>query len=147
MKKIFLIFLLSSLLSLTGCGIVEFVNELGGNNSISDVVITETEWCDIEWDQLEFLIDLEEDVLEEIKPIETREDAIAVGTKIIKKIQQKGRYPGYELVSVCHYTEDNVWLFEYAVNANIKNAIDNGGLLIAVNGTEGRLIKAWCTEN
>ena len=138
--------MLSFLLSLTGCGIVEFVHGLGGGSFMSDVIITERERYDIEWDQLEFPINLEEDVLGEIKPIETREDAIAAGTKIINNIQQKGRYPGYALVSIRHSIEDNIWLFEYALNVDVEDFIDNGGLYVAVNGIEGRLIKAWVTE-
>ena len=67
---------------------------------MEDVYITEIEWCGIEWDQIQFPIDLSEDVLKEIKPIETNQIATEVATSIIEKLHEKGKFSEYTLISI-----------------------------------------------
>ena len=64
MKKILPLMLL--LFFLVGCSNVSNSSKLNVDDIMEDVYITEIDWCGIEWDQIQFPIDLREDVLEEI---------------------------------------------------------------------------------
>ena len=50
--------------------------------------------CGTEWEQIQFPIDLNEDVLEEIKPIETDRSAIEVAAAIIEKLHERREFYG-----------------------------------------------------
>ena len=147
MKKILPLMLL--LFFLVGCSNVSNSSELNVDDIMEDVYITEIDWCGIEWDQIQFPIDLREDVLEEIKPIETTQIAIEVATTIIEKLHEKGKLSEYTLISIVHSTEDNVWRFEYSIdqrNKDIDHLVDCGCLYVAMDGKEGSVIKAWLEE-
>ena len=146
MKKLFVIVLL---LFLVGCGNISNNDGINKDDFMSDVVITKIERCSVDWDQIQFSINLDENVLEEIKPIETNQTAIEVGTKIIEKLHEKGDFSEYVLLSIVYSTEDNVWQFEYSLdqrNVDNKELIDCGGLYVAIDGNKGTLIKAWLME-
>ena len=116
---------------------------------MSDVSIVEIDRCSTEWDQIQFPVNLNEDVLEEIKPIETNKAAITVGTKIIEKLHKKAKYAEYVLIGIVHFTENNIWQFEYSLdqrNVGVEDLIDCGGLYVVIDGNEGTLIKSWVTE-
>lgn len=92
---------------------------------------------------------LREDILKEIKPIETNQIATEVATSIIEKLHEKGKFSEYTLISIVHSTEDNVWRFEYSIdqrNKAIDHLVDCGCLYVAMDGKEGRVIKAWLEE-
>ena len=61
MKKILPLMLL--LFFLVGCSNASNSSKLNEDDIMEDVYITEIEWCGIEWDQIQFPIDLSEDVL------------------------------------------------------------------------------------
>ena len=149
MKKILVLMLL--LLLLVGCSNVSNNNNPSKNDSMdnTDITIEETEWCDIDWDQIEFPIDLKIDALKEIKPIDTNQRAINIGTRIIEELHRKGKYPEFTLCTIVHSTKDNVWRFDYSIdqrNTDIDNLIECGVLYVAIDGNNGELIKAWITE-
>ena len=64
MKKILPLMLL--LFFLVGCSNASNSSKLNEDDIMEDDYITEIEWCGIEWDQIQFPIDLCEDILKEI---------------------------------------------------------------------------------
>lgn len=147
MKKIVVVLVL--LLSLVGCNSNSNNNVINKDDFMSDISIIEIDSYNMEWDQIQFAINLDEDVLEVIKPIETNQKAIEVGTKIIEQFHKKGKFFEYVLISIVHYVDDDIWQFEYSLdqrNVDVKDLIDCGGLYIAIDGNEGALIQAWITE-
>ena len=147
MRKILpLIFLLFLLF---GCSNASNSNNPKEKDIMEDIYITEIEWCNVEWEQIQFPIDLNKDVLKGIEPIDTHQIAIDIGTNIIEELHKDGKLSEYTLISIIHSTEDNVWCFEYSIdqrNVNIDNLIDCGCLYIAIDGNKGSLIKAWLDE-
>ena len=144
MKRILSLMLL--LIVFTGCSNAQNSDRPNGDDIMGDVCITEIEWCGTEWEQIQFPIDLNEDVLEEIKPIETDRSAIEVAAAIIEKLHERREFSDYTLISVIHSTEDDVWRFEYSIdqrNMDADDLIDCGCLYVAIDGAEGELIKAW----
>lgn len=147
MRKIFFLMLLTFLL--VGCSTVSNGNDLKGNDVMEDIYFTETERCEIDWNKVQLSIDFKEDVLKKIKPIGTKQIAVAVGKSIIEELHGDGKVPEYNLTSITHSTEDNIWCFEYSTdkpNADINNLIDGGCLYVAINGNNGTLIQAWLEE-
>lgn len=148
MRKILILtFLL--LICFVGCSNDPNSNILNENNIMKDVYITEIESCSIEWDQIQFPIDLNDDVLKEIEPINTNQIAVVIGTNIIEELHRDGKLSEHTLISITHSTEDNVWCFEYSIdqqNVDIDNLIDCECLYVAIDGNEGELIKAWLEE-
>lgn len=116
---------------------------------MEDVYITEIDRFNIEWDQIPFPIDFNEEVLQEIESIGTNKNAVDIGTNIIEEFHRDGKLSEYTLIAITHSTEDNVWCFEYSIdqrNKNIDNLIDCGCLYVAIDGNKGTLIKAWLEE-
>lgn len=124
-------------------------NDSKNDEIIEDIYIGEIEWCGIDWNQIEFPINLNEDVLKEIKPINTKQMAVDIGKKIIDHFHRDGKMPEYTLISIIHSTEDDIWRFDYSIdqrNVDIDKLIDCGGLNVAIDGKKGTLIKAWVEE-
>jgi hypothetical protein len=147
MRKILPLLLL--LFLLVGCSNVSNCNNPKENDIMQDIYFTEIDWCSIEWNQIQCSIDLNEDVLKEIEPIDTHRIAVDIGTKIIEELHRDGKLSEYTLISITHSTEDNVWCFEYSIdqqNVDIDNLIDCGCLYVAIDGNNGVLIKAWLEE-
>lgn len=147
MKKICPLILLLFLLA--GCSNVSNNGKPKENDVMKDIRITETEKCDIEWNQIQFPIDLNEDVLKQIKPIETNQSAVEIAKNIIEELHSEGKLTDYILISITHSTEDNVWYFEYSIdqrNHDVNDLIDCGALYVAIDGNKGSLIKAWLDE-
>lgn len=148
-KEFYLIILLFLFLILVGCDNTLHYNESEENEIVNDVYVNKIEWCNINWDQIEFSIDLDENVLKKIKPIKTTDAAIEVANDIIVEFHQIGKLSEYALISITHSTKDNIWYFEYSVdqrNENIDHLIDCGCLYVAIDGNKGELIKAWVEE-
>ena len=119
------------------------------NDIMEDIRITEIDQFNIEWDQIPFSVDFNEEVLREIELIDTNKNAVKIGTNIIEEIHRDGKLSEYTLIAITHSTEDNVWCFEYSIdqrNNNIDNIIDCGCLYVAIDGNKGTLIKAWIEE-
>ena len=150
MKRIILLIIF--ILSLVGCGNNSNITTREENDLMKDseeVHITEIDRFDVDWDKLEFNFKLEESVLKEIEPIDSKQAAIDVGTSIIEEIHRNGKLTDYVLLSITHSTEDNIWCFEYSIdqrNASPEELIECGGLYVAIEGNEGKLIKAWIEE-
>ena len=161
MRKIFLVMLILSLLLITaGCGNelsddtfnVVTTNDTDVNDATiitGDLNIYETDWCDIDLNPM-FPVDVESrKVLDEIKPINTNEMAIEVGTSIIVNLHEQGSFPDFVLVGIVHSTEDNVWRFEYSIDyrASINAALTFCECFyVAVDGNDGSIIQAWIEE-
>lgn len=116
---------------------------------MEDICITEIDRFNTEWNQMEFPIDLNEDVLKEIEPIGAIQTAVDIGTNIIEALHRNGRLSEYTLVSITRSIEDNVWRFEYSIdqrNVDTDNLIDCGCLYVAIDGNKGTLLNAWLEE-
>ena len=125
------------------------ISNIGKTQTVGDVFITEIERFDIQWDEIELSFDLNENVLKEIKPIETNSCAVEIAENIIEDLNKEGKLSEYTLVSIIHSREENLWCFEYTIDQKNKDAddlIDGGCLYVAIDGNEGALIKAWCEE-
>ena len=147
MRKILTLTLL--LFLLVGCSSGSNSNNPRENDIMEDIYITEIEWCSIEWEQIQFPIDLNENILKGIEPINTNQTAIDIGTNIIEELHRDGKLSEYTLISITHSTEDNVWCFTYSIdqrNVDIDDLIDCGGLYVAIDGNKGALINAWVEE-
>ena len=147
MRKIWLLILL--LFLLVGCSNVSNNSKPKENGIMKDIYITEIERCGIEWDQIQFPIDLNGDVLKQIEPMETNQIAVEIAEIIIEELHREGKLSEYMLISITHSTEDNVWCFEYSIdqrNEDVDNLIDCGSLYVAIDGNKGALIKAWLEE-
>ena len=134
---------------LVGCSNVANRNNISENDIMEDVYITEIEWCSIAWNQIQFPIDLGEDVMKGVASIDTNQMAVDVGKNIIEELHRNGKLSEYTLISVTHSTEDNMWCFEYSMdqrNMDLGSLIDCGGLYVAVDGNTGTLVKAWLDE-
>ena len=142
MKRIAIFTLL--LLFLVGCN-----SKLNGDGIVTDDIISEQDWCGIEWDHIQFPIDLNDVIPKEKHPIETGQIAIDMATTILERLHKDGRYPEYSLTSIVHSTEDNVWRFGYSIDQqdnDVDELIDCGCLYIAFDGEDGQVIMAWLEE-
>jgi len=138
------------------CGCVNaeynaFINQSGkaGEESSMDISFTEIERFYKEWDQVEFPVQLSEDVIKGLKPIDTSQTALNTGVFIINRLHDVGKYPAFSLTSILHSSSDNIWVFEYSINQSNKapmELIDCGCLYVVLNGNNGELIKAWIEE-
>ncbi len=147
MRKLLPMLLLALLL--VGCGSASDGNDPQQTDLAGNIRITETEQYRIHENQIQFHIDLNDSALEVIKPINTNQAAIDVGTSIIEGLHRDGRLSEYTLLSATHSTEDNVWYFEYALdqrNTDIDHLIDGSCLYVAVDGNKGKFIQAWLEE-
>jgi len=147
MKKLLPFILL--LFFLVGCVNVSNNNSLDEDDIMKEVYITEIERFNMEWDRIQFPIDLNEVTLREIKPIETNQTAIEIAKTIMEEFHKKGELSDYTLMSITHSTEDNIWCFEYSIDQQseeVNNLIDCGCLYVAIDGSQGKLIKAWMEE-
>ena len=145
MKKICSLILLLFLLLLVGCSNVLNNSKHSENDFMKDVYITEIDKCGIEWSQIQFPIDLNGDVLKQIKPIETNQSAVEIAKNIIEELHREGKLSEFILISITHSTEDNVWYFEYSIdqrNHDVNDLIDCGALYVAIDGNKGSLIRA-----
>ena len=111
---------------------------------MKDIQFTEIDRFNFEWDRVEFPIELGEDALEKVTPINTTEDAVYIATSIIEELHNDGRMSEYILLSVTHSKEENIWCFEYSTE--VDTLVECGGLYVAIDGNEGKLIKAWVEE-
>lgn len=155
MKKLWITLLL--LLFLAGCG--KQVRDEYSVNIVSDaksvpnkteetvdgIVMIETEDSMV-WDEDMFFFSLDEDVLEEITPIKTKEDAKEVAIAILEKCHTKGKMTDSALCSIAHFSKDNLWRFEYASKEVAFEMADGSAWYVAVDGDKGNFVKAWTEE-
>ena len=147
MKKTLIFMLLSFLLM--GCWDGSNDKKPRMYDIMEDIHMTEIRRCSIDWNQIQFPVNLDEDILKKIKPIDTNQIAIDIGTNMIEELHGDRKLSEYALVSITHSTEDNVWCFEYSIDqrsVDVDNLIDCGCLYIAIDGNKGELIKAWIEE-
>lgn len=110
---------------------------------INGIPIEEVEWDkDVPWFEGEFFFTPDEDVLEVIRPIETKETAIEVAETILAKSQENGKYADSVLSSISYSSETNMWRFLYM----LSDGSDGGDWVIVVDGNKGSFVKAWAGE-
>ena len=116
---------------------------------VENIYFKEVERYDINWERIQFPIQLNENELKHIKPINDIEIAIEVGQNILKERQKNGRDTDYSLIFILHSIEDNVWRFDYTIdqrNTPVEELIFCGGLYVIIDGVKGELIVAWVDE-
>ena len=159
MKKILPLILV--LLLFAGCSEDSNSDKLNGNVTVKDDVTTkedvdlkdiyikEIESFSFDWAQIQFPIELNEEELNLIKPVESNQRAVEIARAILEELHNKGDFTKYELISIVHSTQDNIWRFEYSLDqrdADSNNLIDSGCLNVVIDGNAGDLIKAWVEE-
>ena len=151
MRKIFLILIvLSVMISFNGCFDAENEEEKMGDAVMKEVKFIEIEQCGIDWKQIEFSIDLSTmDFWTEAKSVETRQDALMIGKTLIEKCHENNMFINYTLLSIVYSRQDDIWRFDYSIDQRhktIEEREDCGNLYVAVQGSNGKLIKAWIEE-
>lgn len=138
------------MMSFSGCLGTENNGEKVDDAVMNEVQFVEIEKCGIDWEQIEFSIDLSTmDVCIEEKPIETKNDALIIGESIIDKCHENNMFIDYTLLSIVFSIHDDIWRFDYSIDQRYKHTDeleDCGNLYVAVHGSDGKLIKAWIDE-
>lgn len=77
--------------------------------------------------------------------ISTTDEAINVGQYIINKCHENYAFTRYELISIIHSTQDNIWEFHYSYPRDESgNIMIMGGVFYAaIDGNSGEIIKLW----
>lgn len=123
-----------------GCS---FMPKVISREIINGIPIEEVEWDkDVPWFEGEFFFTPDENVLEVIRPIETKKNAIEVAEAILEKSQENGKYADSVLFSISYSSETNMWLFLYA----LSDGSDGGDWVVVVDGNKGSFVKAWAGE-
>ena len=151
MNKRFIILMSFVVCFICGCSLNR--ND-GANQSNIDKIgepnIVEIEYSDIDWESIEFPVELDEiKTLSKNNKIKTKQDAITLGYNIIAECHENRKFPEYTLCSIVHSSKDNIWQFEYSLDqsdVSVYELIDCGALFVAIDGNKGTLIKAWVTE-
>ncbi len=148
--KVLIIVTLLLAFFLGGCGNMRNNNTAGESMAMQGIAFQEIAHYDIEWDLIEFAIDLKEiDFLNAINSIKSSQYAKDVAIAIIEEYHENGRFLEFELLSILHSKDDNIWRFDYGVDQRDKNPedlIDCGGLYIIIDGNTGTPITAWIDE-
>ena len=116
---------------------------------MNSVPVVEVDKYNKDYQKVEFPIELNDDILELIKPVKTDEEAKAIAIAIIDELHNQGRWIDDTLVSVLHSTEDNVWRFKYSLNQSdvpIDELVDCSCSYVVIDGNSGELIAAWIEE-
>lgn len=119
------------------------------NTDMSEISCVSTDFCGIQWENIEFPVNLEKlGVDNKNFIISNQESAIEIGQTLIDEIKQNEKMENYVLLAIVHSTQDNIWRFEYAENCsnNVDELIDGSVFNIAINGTVGNVIMAWLEE-
>ena len=170
MKKLWIALLL--LLFLAGCGKAANNTDANADATVSDdfeqgvidlsreykvvsqevidgIPVAEVEWRkDVPWLEGDPFFTPNEDVLEVIRPIETKETAVEVARAILGKYQEKGKNPEETLDSVKYSSKNNLWCFSYYEQEpdEVDTIMLGGGWCIVVDGNKGSFVKAWIEE-
>ena len=160
MQKLLVITLLVILL-FTGCSDaqeyskynsdIEILNErysIIRSDVVEGVFFAEAECCNIAemCGVDEIPISLDEETLEEIKPVKTKQEAVKTARNILEKHQQKKKAADDVVCEIVYFPKDTVWRFEYASEELIDGTVEGGSWFVAIDGNSGRLIKAWGEE-
>lgn len=116
---------------------------------IDGIPVAEVEWCnDVPWLEGDPFFTPDEDVLEVIHPIGTKETAIEVARAILGKYHEKGKIPEETLDSVKYSSKNNLWCFSYYEPEpdEVDTIMLGGGWCIVVDGNKGSFVKAWIEE-
>lgn len=141
-KAIIMIFLF--LFLFVGCS--KFSNNNSMDLDMQRIDFIEIDWCGIDWEQIEFPIDLSRiQFTENINLIETEQDAIKIAKSFIDKCHEANRFSNYILFSIVHSKKDNIWRFDYSTNRKDNNVFCEC-LYVAFDGNNGELLKAWIEE-
>ena len=121
--------------------------EVYGMNNIDFI---EKEKVDIDWDQIQFPIDLKE-IGVSVSPntFSTRKEAVETGNRIIEDCWVNNYFTDYVLLTIVRYTQDNIWYFMYSIDQGDSEAdalIECGGFYVVIDGSSGEVIQAWIDE-
>lgn len=150
MKKVISLMLL--LLLLTGCcdSSKNCEQDLDNYENWHYVIVYKEQSMPKELGQQEHHIELEENVLAQIKPLTWVFEAVKIGFDIINELHKMGVHPDCSLLGIYHYTEDNVWHFGYGIDKRYvddpSDLIGCGELDVVIDGNTGELILAWVSE-
>ncbi len=106
---------------------------------------------DIESETIEFEVDLDKEEYSSLigGRIISDSDAFDAAIAILNHRQENGKLSDYELVSITHSTDNDLWKFEYSKNhidTPDIDKVDGGSYFVVVEGSQGQLIKSWIEE-
>lgn len=120
------------------------------SDSVQEFCFCEEDEQNIMWDQIQFPVDLKGmGTCDSEQEIKYKQQAQKVAVSILESCQDNGEFLDYVLLSITHFTQDNIWRFEYSIDQRTvqpDDLIDSEGLYVAVDGNTGRLIQAWMEE-
>ena len=106
----------------------------------SEIDLSKPAWDGRSWDEQGFACEPRSDLTQILgEVINTRDEAAHIAKKIRPRILASS---SYELLSVRHDPNMNIWIFGYAEN-NIK--LRGSTFSVAVDGNSGELIRMWVT--
>ncbi|MBQ3085154.1 MAG: hypothetical protein IJC46_06875 [Clostridia bacterium] len=164
MKKIiFVLLLLIISILLLGCSTTKKENEKNYENDEKaptsvvpesseqepspSVPYHENDWCGIDWEKLEFPVDVSDmEWSQNHAPLSSKDDALILGQAILSEFQKNERCLNYNLCVIVHSTEDNIWRFDYAPKQESAPVHVGELMCVAVDGTTGKPIAAWVEE-
>lgn len=100
-----------------------------------------TDWeKSVDW---EFVFELKNvEFLDDMEPIITNEEAVEIG-----KSFKETNFSTMELCAVVHYTQDNIWWFQYGTEASDPwDSIVGGCVDVVLDGNTCEILAAWPGE-
>lgn len=113
--------------------------------NMQEILFFETETFDASWDDMEFPVDMGAVIQDnETFPIHSQSEAIEIGKTLLRKNQDIGKMKNYNLVSITHAINDNLWKLNYSESQDIWT--DSAVLSIVIEGSTGNIMAAWAEE-
>ena len=146
----FIIMLFFTMFCVTGCIQTEIEKKIVAEETKIPPEYTVLDDCEFLRIYHQFPVDISEYVVEFTgKRIETQEEAVYMGERILELCHKDGRFLDEVLINVAYSKEENVWLFEYSIDQRdtpIDELIEYGSTYVAISGETGELLIAWVEE-
>ena len=113
----FIIMLFFTMFCVTGCIQTEIEKKIVAEETKIPPEYTVLDDCEFLRIYHQFPVDISEYVVEFAgKRIETQEEAVYMGERILELCHKDGRFLDEVLINVAYSKEENVWLFEYSID-------------------------------
>ena len=121
------------------------INESVKDDNMPEIQFFEKENLAVPGDDIEFPVDMSSIIKDnETFPINAKNEAIEVGKTLLKRNQDVGKMKNYNLVSITHATNDNIWKLNYSESQDMWS--DLAVMCIVIEGDTGNIIAAWAEE-
>jgi len=120
---------------------------IGNVIDIQTVAFIETEWAEIDWNQMEFPINPNVVLIPvNLQSITSKEYAFEIGMAIIRNYWKDNKINDFTLHSIVHSTMDNIWRFEYSMDqqdTNTSYLMEHIVFYVVIDGNNGEIIASW----